>query len=407
MAIVHLLQSDTCKYLVSQNCDGLHRKSGVHKDKISELHGNTNIERCSKCNKEYLRDFDASSNSNDARNHKTGRNCDDPQCRGILLDSIINFGENLPEVPLKRAFDHAKKSDLCIVMGSSCTVTPAADFPEKIGKRAKLVIVNLQKTPLDNLCALRIYAKCDQVSELLMSKLGMTIPPFLLHRRLHVQTDANKTVTVTSVDELGAPFKYIRELTVNKTDVRKKQPFLITNPTKNTSLNLTLAFYCHYGEPNLTFDHNLVPGTVLYKLTYNPMNGEWQVTIEKETNTAPATTIVPKEEQAKPVVPQPTSYDLHMGNKHTLLKDDAHAWTLFVQDDANIVEQVKFVLHPTFSPSEIIVKQAPFEISRQGWGTFECKAEVTFKKETKMAPRLLKHVLNFTQQLTKNKYVIE
>ena len=27
--------------------------------------------------------------------HKTGRKCDDPQCRGLLNDSIINFGESL------------------------------------------------------------------------------------------------------------------------------------------------------------------------------------------------------------------------------------------------------------------------------------------------------------------------
>ena len=27
----------------------------------------------------------------------TGRKCDDPACRGDLRDSIINFGESLPE----------------------------------------------------------------------------------------------------------------------------------------------------------------------------------------------------------------------------------------------------------------------------------------------------------------------
>ena len=29
--------------------------------------------------------------------HVTGRKCDDPQCGGSLMDTIINFGENLPE----------------------------------------------------------------------------------------------------------------------------------------------------------------------------------------------------------------------------------------------------------------------------------------------------------------------
>lgn len=41
--------------------------------------------------------------------HTTSRQCDDPSCKGQLKDSIINFGENLPEIELKKAFDHAQK----------------------------------------------------------------------------------------------------------------------------------------------------------------------------------------------------------------------------------------------------------------------------------------------------------
>ncbi len=41
--------------------------------------------------------------------HTTSRKCDNPSCVGQLQDSIINFGENLPEVELKKAFDHAQK----------------------------------------------------------------------------------------------------------------------------------------------------------------------------------------------------------------------------------------------------------------------------------------------------------
>lgn len=41
--------------------------------------------------------------------HTTSRKCDDPSCNGQLKDSIINFGENLPETELRNAFDHAGK----------------------------------------------------------------------------------------------------------------------------------------------------------------------------------------------------------------------------------------------------------------------------------------------------------
>ena len=40
-------KNEAClKFIISQNIDGLHRKSGVPIHKIAELHGNTNLEIC-------------------------------------------------------------------------------------------------------------------------------------------------------------------------------------------------------------------------------------------------------------------------------------------------------------------------------------------------------------------------
>jgi len=44
------------------------------------------------------------------------------------------------------------------------------------------VIVNLQKTPLDDLADIRVFAKCDEFTKLVMSKLGLEIPEFKLKR---------------------------------------------------------------------------------------------------------------------------------------------------------------------------------------------------------------------------------
>ena len=43
MALVSLERAGLLKYLVSQNTDGLHMKSGFNPKKLSDLHGNRNL----------------------------------------------------------------------------------------------------------------------------------------------------------------------------------------------------------------------------------------------------------------------------------------------------------------------------------------------------------------------------
>lgn len=62
-----------------------------------------------------------------------------------------------------------------LVLGSSLTVAPANDLP-RIAR--DIVIVNLQRTPLDSQCSIRIFAKIDELMELLMKKLELEIPEF-------------------------------------------------------------------------------------------------------------------------------------------------------------------------------------------------------------------------------------
>ena len=48
-AICKLVEMGILKFVISQNVDGIHRLSGVPRDKISELHGNTFHEKCEEC----------------------------------------------------------------------------------------------------------------------------------------------------------------------------------------------------------------------------------------------------------------------------------------------------------------------------------------------------------------------
>eukprot|EP01090_Pellita_catalonica_P001869 TRINITY_DN11594_c0_g1_i3.p1 TRINITY_DN11594_c0_g1~~TRINITY_DN11594_c0_g1_i3.p1 ORF type:complete len:274 (-),score=33.31 TRINITY_DN11594_c0_g1_i3:207-1028(-) len=185
MAIVQLEREGKLKYLVSQNCDGLHIKSGFPPDKISELHGNTCIECCAKCGKLYYRGVSVRSVRNPEK--LTGRKCDNPKCKGYPLRyTTVAFSQSMPDRTLDKAEKHSLLCDLSLTMGTSMRVTPSCELPlmgrkrhGKTGpKRHRLVIVNLQKTPYDSKCALRIFAKVDVVMALLMEELGYTVPEY-------------------------------------------------------------------------------------------------------------------------------------------------------------------------------------------------------------------------------------
>ena len=58
MAMVKLHKEGLVKFTISQNVDGLHRRSGIPPSELAELHGNTNLETCQQCGRQYFRDFE-------------------------------------------------------------------------------------------------------------------------------------------------------------------------------------------------------------------------------------------------------------------------------------------------------------------------------------------------------------
>jgi len=182
MALNKLKQKKFLHFLVSTNVDGLHRRSGFAADEMSELHGNA-YKYCDQCGSDYVRAFDVTLKRNGRR---TGRLCQKNGCDEKLRDSIINFGENLPENELNKAMEHTEKADLVIMLGSSMRVSPACNIPalcyERKEKPGKFVIVNLQKTHYDDACAqsggFRIGAKIDDLFEIVMQNLKLKVDPF-------------------------------------------------------------------------------------------------------------------------------------------------------------------------------------------------------------------------------------
>ena len=122
MMFVALEQAGLLKMLVSQNTDGLHRRSGFNPAKLAELHGNSNLETCATCGKvcqpalccvvlccaakryhiatasspaqiarrlamvqQYLRDYRTrNAGKKGVHYHYTGRKCTVARCKGKL-----------------------------------------------------------------------------------------------------------------------------------------------------------------------------------------------------------------------------------------------------------------------------------------------------------------------------------
>jgi NAD-dependent deacetylase len=147
-AIKALQDLGRLKFLISQNVDNLHLKSGIRPELLAELHGNLTKMRCPHCGRQVDKDSGASWCS----------------CGRSFVSSVVDFGQSLPEKDLTESFYHSQRCDLFVAVGSSLVVTPAAQMPvEALRAGAKLVIINRGETPLDTYAHLRFHEGTGEV----------------------------------------------------------------------------------------------------------------------------------------------------------------------------------------------------------------------------------------------------
>nr|XP_048284566.1 NAD-dependent protein deacetylase sirtuin-6 isoform X4 [Myodes glareolus] len=179
MALVQLERRGFLSFLVSQNVDGLHVRSGFPRDKLAELHGNMFVEECPKCKTQYVRDTVVGTMGLKA----TGRLCTVAKarglraCRGELRDTILDWEDSLPDRDLMLADEASRTADLSVTLGTSLQIRPSGNLPLATKRRGgRLVIVNLQPTKHDRQADLRIHGYVDEVMSKLMKHLGLEIP---------------------------------------------------------------------------------------------------------------------------------------------------------------------------------------------------------------------------------------
>ena len=128
--------------VITQNIDELHRRAGS--ENITELHGSLFKTRCTKCGDvrsnydspicESLRDRGAPDPSAVAARIPASNlpRCTVDGCGGLLRPHVVWFGENLDERVLAKTDADLEACDLCLVVGTSSIVYPAAMFAPQV-----------------------------------------------------------------------------------------------------------------------------------------------------------------------------------------------------------------------------------------------------------------------------------
>lgn len=341
-ALVALNKQGRINHVCSQNVDGLHRRSGLDADHLSELHGNSYIETCSCCRPplEFVRPYNVTTTCREwppkfwaqykptpdggklieantflTRNeqisgihHITGGAC--PRNAGPLRDSIVHFGESLPIQATEKAERRSGRAPMNLVIGSSLLVKPASSLPFA-AKSGTVAIISITCTGGD-VRALRrggvlLHAPADVAIERIMRHLDIDFPnsPKIMQVLQERVQDRDKDVL------------------------------------KGNSM----------GVYDGGADGGVVPRYMFAK----------------------------KEPEKDPTAQR---HVLLLRQTHALAEDEGwHKWSLRLEEETEgslgFVTSVRFKLHPTFKPPVYVLSEPPFSIGPFcGWGSFDVVVEV-------------------------------
>nr|XP_055119457.1 NAD-dependent protein deacylase sirtuin-5, mitochondrial isoform X3 [Symphalangus syndactylus] len=139
--------------VITQNIDELHRKAGTKN--LLEIHGSLFKTRCTSCGVV-------------AENYKSpicpalsGKGCEEAGCGGLLRPHVVWFGENLDPAILEEVDRELAHCDLCLVVGTSSVVYPAAMFAPQVAARGMPVAeFNTETTPATNRFRFHFQGPC-------------------------------------------------------------------------------------------------------------------------------------------------------------------------------------------------------------------------------------------------------
>ncbi|MDP9426187.1 MAG: Sir2 family NAD-dependent protein deacetylase [Actinomycetota bacterium] len=187
LSLIELQRLGKLRFLITQNTDNLHRRSGIRPEFLAELHGNGQLVRCLGCDRQYTRQEVGWDTGRWGPGYRTQKPVPGQPacaaCGGRLISSVVNFGDPLPHKEWSLADQHSRRCDLMLALGSSLMVKPAASLVGlALGSGARVVLVNRGRTPYDEAATLRVR-----------TGIGDVIPPAVerVKRALGEQTNGH------------------------------------------------------------------------------------------------------------------------------------------------------------------------------------------------------------------------
>ncbi|XP_015349514.1 NAD-dependent protein deacylase sirtuin-5, mitochondrial isoform X1 [Marmota marmota marmota] len=157
--------------VITQNIDELHRRAGTKN--LLEIHGTLFKTRCTSCGavtENYKSPICPALSGKGAPEPETEDaripveklpRCEEAGCGGLLRPRVVWFGENLDPAVLEEVDRELALCDLCLVVGTSSVVYPAAMFAPQVASRGVPVAeFNTESTPATDRFRFHFHGPC-------------------------------------------------------------------------------------------------------------------------------------------------------------------------------------------------------------------------------------------------------
>ena len=167
-ALAELEHDGVLRATITQNIDDLHGQAGS--TSLLEIHGNHCWLRCLQCHERYAPD------AIEVDPDRLPPEC--PKCGGLVKGDTVHFGEPIPPRVLRRCGEETERADCMLVIGTTATVYPAAEFPFQVLRRGGSVIeINPYESELTPAATLSLRGPGGAVLERLLravrSRIGL------------------------------------------------------------------------------------------------------------------------------------------------------------------------------------------------------------------------------------------